>query len=158
MTSNVRIRIVRDGAELEAEGTEEFVREMLERFEGTGISTESKASKSESPSRVISESSKRLSAREFVQKFGAKRHADRIVAFGYYLEKYLDKKEFTAADINNLYYEAKLETSNTSQGIINGIKCGLLMEAPGQKKGAAKKRYTLTQTGEEFVEKKLLNS
>ena len=158
MTSNVRIRIVRDGAEFEAEGTEEFVRDMLRRFEGEADSNESKTSNSESSENILSESSKRLSVREFLQKFGAKRHADRIVAFGYYLEKYLDKKEFTAADINNLYYEAKLETSNTSQGIINGIKRGLLMEAPGQKKRAGKKRYTLTQTGEEFVEKKLLKA
>lgn len=155
MTSTVRVRIVRGDIEFEAEGDEKFVKEMLNRFEEEPSALSGKPLTDTSKAAVAPIPGKRLSVREFVQKFGAKRHPDKVIAFGYYLEKYLEKKEFTAADINNLYYEAKLETSNTSQAMIGNIKRGLLMEAGGQKKGAGKKRYTLTHTGEEFVEKRL---
>lgn len=155
MTSTVRIRIVRGDIEFEAEGDEKFVKEMLSRFENVTSIPSGDTLADTSQSAVAPVSGKRLSVREFVQKFGAKRHADKIIAFGYYLEKFLGKIEFTAADINNLYYEAKLETSNTSQAMIGNIRRGLLMEAAGQKKGAGKKRYTLTHSGEQFVEKRL---
>jgi predicted transcriptional regulator len=74
-----------------------------------------------------------------------------VVAFGYYLEKYSGATEFSPADINRCYYDAKMDTSNTSQMIIRNIRRGYVMQAkPGNSKGR-KKSYTLTNTGEQFV-------
>lgn len=153
-----RLRIVRGDAQFEAEGDRDFVLEMLHRFEDSGLFGPRKArdeAKEKHPEKPAGTPQKPISVREFIQRVGAKRHADKVLAFAYYLEKYVGKSEFTAADINNLYYEAKLDTSNTSQAIINNIRRGYMMDAPGQKKKAAKKRYMLTQTGEEHVEAKL---
>jgi predicted transcriptional regulator len=75
------------------------------------------------------------------------------VGFAYYLENYNGVSEFTPADVNNCYYEAKMEASNTSQMIIQNIKRGFVMEAKkGEKAG---RRYTLTASGEHFVRQKL---
>lgn len=153
-----RLRTVRGDAQFEVEGDKDFVLEMLQRFEDSGFLGTRKARvepKDERPKEPEAPRQKPIAVREFIQRVGAKRHADKVLAFAYYLEKYGGKSQFTAADINNLYYEAKLDTSNTSQAIINNIKRGYMMEAPGQKKRAGKKRYMLTQTGEEQVEAKL---
>jgi hypothetical protein len=97
---------------------------------------------------------KLLSIREFIQQLDLKKHTDITLAFGYYLERYTGASQFTPADINNCYYEAKMETSNTSQMIVQNIKRGYMM--PSKKKGEeGKNRYTLTSTGEKFMESKL---
>jgi hypothetical protein len=86
-----------------------------------------------------------------------KKHTDISLAFGFYLEKHQGVSEFSPADINNCYYEAKLEPSNTSQMIIYNIKRGFLMAAKKAKddKGKKGKGYTLTRSGEQFIESKL---
>jgi hypothetical protein len=89
------------------------------------------------------------SPREFIDRYGLKRHVDIVLAFGYFLEKVRGLKGFTGADINTCYYEAKVEPSNTSQMIINNIKKGLIMQS---KRQGSKTNYTLTRTGEELVE------
>ena len=156
MASQFRIRLVTKDIELEAEGDRPFVLEMLERFSvGTPNNLSGTAGAAgDAKARDIADTTKGLSAREFIQKLGFKRHTDRVAAFGYYLEHHSGKPEFTPADINNLYYEAKMETSNTSQAIIQNIKRSHLMEAKTEK-NSKKKRYTLTQTGEQFIENKL---
>lgn len=158
MEKNYRIRIVRDGVEFEAEGDRKFVVEMLDRFESKSLEPASKKSGSKTE-RTLTKPAKAVSVREFIQKAEVKRHTDKVMAFGYYLEKYSDLKEFTPADINNCYYEAKMETSNTSQIIIQNIKRGYMMEAkqPKSAKGAkgARKKYTLTHSGEEFILNKI---
>ena len=156
MTSNTRVRIVQGTSEFEVEGDEKFVREMLKRYEQRSLDGDAKGKTAGSEDGISpSDLPKASSPREFLQRTQAKRHADRVLAYGYYLEKYLGKPEFTAADINHLYYESKLVPSNTSQAIINQIKKGNLMEAAGQKKGAGKKRYRLTHSGETFIENRL---
>ena len=89
-----------------------------------------------------------------MRQFGFKKHTDRVLAFGYYLENHSGRPEFTPADINNLYYEAKMEPSNTSQALIQNIKRGFIMEAKKarDKKGGAK-TYTLTASGEAHLKK-----
>ena len=95
-----------------------------------------------------------MSIREFIQQIDLKKHTDITVAFGYYLERVTGVSEFTPADINTCYYEAKLESSNTSQMIIQNIRRGYIM--PSKKKGEkGKNRYTLTSSGEKFIETRL---
>jgi len=59
--------------------------------------------------------------------------------------------------VNTCYYEAKMETSNTSQMIIQNIRRGLLMEARrrNQENKATRKVFMLTRSGEEYLQKAL---
>ena len=160
-TKIYRLKVAREGNEFEAEGDKAFVLEMLKRFApqlDAESHTPAKAHAEKGPGRKTSPAptarGKTLSIREFVQQLGLKRHTDIALAFGYYLEKFTGVHEFTPADINNCYYEAKLESSNTSQMIIQNIKAGRMM--PSKKKGEkGKNRYTLTASGETFIESKL---
>lgn len=150
MAESVRVRILRDGQELEVEGDREFVREILDRFEQPAAPNQL-VPPGDPP--IDQEVSKTLSVREFVQRLGVKRHIDKVAAFGYYLEHHSGQTEFTSSDINNCYYEAKMDSSNTSQAIIQNIKRGYVMETKGGSKG--KKKYMLTQSGEAFVSERL---
>ena len=154
-----RLRIGGDGKEFEAEGDKAFVLAMAKQYgpQATPPSPPGKPGKPGKPEKPIplaqQPSGKGLSLREFIQQLNFKKQTDIVVAFGYYLEKYRGNADFSAADINNCYYEAKLETSNTSQMISNGIKSGRLM--PSRAKGEkGRKRFTLTDSGETFVTSK----
>jgi hypothetical protein len=156
-----RIRIARGELQFEAEGDKAFVLAMLKNFEGrtSGPGESPGKGKGKTPKSVttgaeVLTSSKAVSVGEFIRQFGFKKHTDRVLAFGYYLEQHSGLQEFTPADINNLYYEAKMEPSNTSQAIILNIKRGFVMEAKRapKKKGGAK-TYTLTASGEAHLKK-----
>lgn len=154
-----RIKIVKPDFELEAEGDNAFVMEMINRFEGgapafsASPKTGRKRPVKDAPKTSVE--TKPLSVGEFIRQVGAKKHTETVLAFGYYLEKYADVKEFTAADINSCYYDAKMESSNTSQMMINNIRTRRLMEAKKKKGEKGRKAYVLTRTGEDYVEKKL---
>jgi DNA-binding PadR family transcriptional regulator len=62
--------------------------------------------------------------------------------------------------VNTCYYEAKMESSNTSQMIIHNIRRGLLMEAKkrSQEGKSSRKVFTLTRSGEEYLQKALTSS
>ena len=162
-TKIYRLKVAREGYEFEAEGDKPFVLEMLNRFApqpATDAPPPTKLQVEKGQGRKAPPAPSRgktLSIREFVQQLSLKRHTDIALAFGYYLEKFAGISEFTPADINNCYYEAKLESSNTSQMIIQNIKAGRMM--PSKKKGEkGKNRYTVTASGEAFIESKLARS
>jgi len=155
-----RIRLVREGFEFEAEGDRAFVHEMIQRF----ASGARQPASSDEEGRVdpafegiappLLPPSKAISIREFLGQLAFQKHTDFVVAFGYYLEKYAGHSGFAPADLNSLYYEAKLDTSNTSQMIILNIKRGYLMEAKKTENGG-RKQYILTNSGEKFIEDRL---
>jgi hypothetical protein len=154
-----RLKLLQEGREFEAEGDKAFVLEMLKLYgpesqpRGTEpVAGDKKLRKGQAL--VKPTTGKSLSIREFIQRLDLTKHTDITLAFGYYLEKHQGVTEFTSADINNCYYEAKLESSNTSQMIVQNIKRGFLMSS--KNKGETdKNRYTLTRTGEKYVETKL---
>jgi hypothetical protein len=162
MANQYRLKIVRGDQEFEVEGDKVFVQKMADRFAlefgHTPIRTAG-AGKARGPATEAakgSKTAKQLSVREFIQKLNLKKHTDIALAFGFFLEHSLGKASFTPADINNLYYEAKLEPSNTSQACILNIRRSFMMES--KKAGAqagGRKSYTLTQSGDAFIEKKL---
>jgi len=163
-TKTYRIKIAREGHEFEAEGDKIFVLDMLKRYwpqaEREAIALSQSAAskeKSQKPTTSTGPKGKMLSVREFIQQLSLKKHTDITLAFSYYLEKYTGVSEFTPADINNCYYEAKLESSNTSQMIIQNVKRGRLMASKkhGEK---GRNRYTVTASGEKFIESKLPRS
>lgn len=154
-----RVKIVHAGQEFEAEGDKGFVLEMLERFDRpTALEGKREKAVSDIGDDVAQSppASKGISLREFIRRLGLKKHTDILVAFAYYLEKYAGVAEFTPADIKNCYYEAKMETSNTSQMIIQNVKRGFVM--PAKTGGGGRSRYTVTASGEHFIEQKLGNS
>lgn len=161
MPITCRIKIVRGDSQFEAEGDKKFVLDMLAKhLTETAVpaanrelpSRQTKAPPPPSPVFPVT-TGKKVSAGEFIRQLGFKKHTDIVLAFGYYLEKISGLTSFTPADINTCYYEAKLESSNTSQMIIQNIRASRMMPA---KKGTDKSRkaYILTRTGEEFLEKK----
>jgi hypothetical protein len=156
-----RLKIVQEGREFEAEGDKAFVFDMLKRFGPTappsaGAAADQTGQKTSKKRAALDRSSmgKSISIREFIQQLDLTKHTDITLAFGYYLEKYQGVGAFSAADVNNCYYEAKLEASNTSQMIIQNIKRGLLM-ASRKTDEKKRNRYTLTRSGEQFIESKL---
>jgi hypothetical protein len=153
-----RVRIARGDEQFEAEGDKSFVLDMLRRFQsGGGSSALTKVSVGKDATAATAAklaSSKSIAVGEFIRQFAFKKHTDRVLAFGYYLEQHSGMESFTPADINNLYYQAKLEPSNTSQAIAQNIRRGFIMEAKkgtGKVKGGSK--YTLTSTGEAHLKK-----
>lgn len=152
---NYRIKLVRGNQEFEVEGDKEFVLEMIEKFEtfvNKPVPTTTKVELEEGEKFVShsADSTKPVSIGEFIRMAGFKKHTDIVLAFGYYLETYNGLQEFTPADINNCYYEAKMESSNTSQMIIYNIKKGYFMPTKG-----GNKNYTLTQSGIDYVKQNL---
>jgi hypothetical protein len=159
MPANYRIKLVRGDNHIEIEGDKTFVLEMLSTYWVSG----QLSGKSQSPrasvgfddqNRASGAHPKKLSASEFIRQLGFKRHTDMVLAFGYYLEKHAGSKSFTAADINNCYYEAKLESSNTSQMIIQNVKGGRMMPAKSGDTKSRRTSFVLTRSGEEFIEKR----
>jgi hypothetical protein len=157
-----RIKIARGDIHFEVEGDKKFVLEMLAKYgDMTTLSPHPRETLSRTgktpPPPLIPSTSKKLSLGEFIRQLGYKKHTEMVLAFGYFLEKVSGLASFTAADINTCYYEAKLESSNTSQMIIQNIRSGRMMPAK-KGKDKEKKAYVLTRSGEEFIEKKLPKS
>lgn len=153
--SNYRIKIIKEGLELEVEGDKKFVLDILNRYDkpseqtkGTGKQTRTKEALTDDIGNT-----KSLSAGEFIRKTGFKKAVDVVLAFAYYLEKHNGLTSFAPTDINTCYYEAKMESSNTSQYIIYLIRKGYMM--PDKKIGKGKKKYTLTTTGIDYIEKRI---
>jgi hypothetical protein len=159
MSATYRLKLVRGDSQFEAEGDKKFVLDMLSKhWMASSVPIPPRDApapqpKSTSATALPISAGKKMSAGEFIRQLGFKKHTDIVLAFGYFLEKMSGLTSFTAADINACYYEAKLETSNTSQMIIQNMHTGRIMLA---KKATDKGRaaYVLTRTGEEFVEKK----
>lgn len=150
-----RFRLVRSGVEFEVEGDRQFVLDQISKFASTATTSSEAVKKHGQPLPSTSPESRKptdkaLSIREFIRTFEFKKHTDFVLAFGYYLEKHAGQESFTPADVNALYYEAKLESSNTSQMLINLIKRGHIMEAKNSE--GSRKRFLLTKSGEEYIE------
>ncbi len=154
--ASYRFRLVRNGVEFEAEGDREFVLDMITQYGHPASGSAPRIQENDIGATRLQPSigDKGLSVREFLRSFEIKKHTDYVLAFGYYLEKYTGQQDFTPADINKMYYEAKLESSNTSQMVIQNIKRGFVMEKKGSEGG--RKRYLLTSSGEKYIEKKLV--
>lgn len=156
-----RFRLAREGVEFEVEGDRQFVLDLISKFAHGGLvdaklKQESTARLGTPAKAAVKPSDKALSVREFIRTFDLSKHTDYVLAFGYYLEKHSGAKSFTPADINSLYYEAKLESSNTSQMLIQNIKRGFVMEEKNSDGG--RKRYLLTSSGEKYIEQKRTTS
>ena len=154
-----RIKVSRGESQFEFEGDKKFVLEMLQKYgEEPAIhartsEVEQSSAKSRPKVTAPTTGTKKMSVGEFVRQLGVKKHTDKVLAFGYFLEKHAGATSFTPSDINACYYEAKLDSSNTSQMIVYNIRRGFMMVAKSKDAKRGKKSYTLTHSGESHVEK-----
>jgi predicted transcriptional regulator len=153
-----RIKIIKEQNELELEGSVDFIERMLKKYEKNVFSYNIPASGIPSSENfgtpTITQSKpagKSLSVAEFIRTLGLKKHTDIVLAFAYYVEEYNGVKAFTPADINNCYYESKMDSSNTSQMLIQLTRRGHIMLAKQSGENKGKKAYTITNTGIDFI-------
>ena len=94
---------------------------------------------------------KKLSVKEFLRSKKPTSDVKKILAIGYYLEKYEGMSLFNVNDVNNGFRAGKEPIPSNTQAFINqNIKNGHIMECPEKKD--KKKAYVLTNSGEEYVE------
>jgi hypothetical protein len=92
---------------------------------------------------------------EFLERLPNKTHQEKILAFGYFLEKNRDTVSFGVKEINDCYDEVKDAKSNTAQYFALLVKSGLIMRAKVQPTGGPT-QYVLTRKGERAIEEALL--
>ena len=97
---------------------------------------------------------KKISIREFILQKKPKTATQKVLLIGYYLEHFEKIECFTVKDIENGLRQAKEHAGKNISDLINkNIKRGYVMECK-EKKGRLK-TFTLTNSGEEFVENEL---
>lgn len=97
---------------------------------------------------------KDLSARELMLQKRPKNDVEKALVFGYYLEHYRNVSSFNRSDLEELFREAKeIVPSNINDKVNKNVEKGFIMEAKENREEL--KSWTLTSTGERFVENEL---
>lgn len=97
---------------------------------------------------------KELSIKEFFLQKKPKSDPEKTLLVGYFLEHYRGASAFNSRDLTEAFREAKEKfPSNISRTINDLIKRGYVMETKDKKEGL--KSWTLTSSGERFVENEL---
>jgi hypothetical protein len=165
---NFHYRIKFGDIEVEASGSEEFVKEIrafseellsssLLKLRTLGAVTPTSTTKIESedssPKEVRplgnDESLKDESLPEFLERLPSRTHQEKILAFGYYLEKVKSMASFGVKEINDCYDMVKEAKSNSAQYMVLLIKSGLIMKKGAGAGGAS--QYVLTRKGENII-------
>ncbi len=165
---NFHYRIKFGEIEIEASGTEEFVKEIKaysdELVKNSSIKSktigaisptassriETSEPTKEARPRITDESIKEESLAEFLEQLPSKTHQEKILAFGYYLEKNRNISSFGIKEINDCYDEVKEAKSNTAQYFALLVKSGLIMKSKNIGSGGSS-QYTLTRKGENSI-------
>lgn len=94
---------------------------------------------------------KRESIKEFILSKRPEGEVQKTLVIGYYLEKYAGMTMFNVDDLEKGFMEAKEKIpENINLKVIKNIEKGHMMELSEKKD--SKKAWTLTNTGEKFVE------
>ena len=112
------------------------------------ITTVETTKPSETPSGEIV--GKDESIAEFLERLPNKTHQDKILAFGYFLEKHRNADSFSVKEISDCYDEVKEAKSNTAAYFTLLVKSGLIMKAKNQPPGNPT-QYVLTRKGETTI-------
>lgn len=97
---------------------------------------------------------KEFSIKEFILQKHATSDLAKTLVVGYYLEHHRNVTPFVAKDLEGLFIEAKEPIpTNINDAVNKNIERGHIMEAKDKKDG--KKAWTLTATGDRFVENDL---
>jgi hypothetical protein len=101
-----------------------------------------------------SELKKPLSVKEFILQKQPRGDVQKTLVLGYHLEHYRSISPFNVDDLEKLFREAKEAVpKNINDKVYLNIEKGFMMEAEGKKD--KKKAWTLTVTGEKYVDNTL---
>jgi hypothetical protein len=101
---------------------------------------------------------KLLSIKEFLLKCTYKDEIQKTLLICYYLEKYLNKERVNIKDIEEGFKQAKEPSpDNINYKVYMIVKKGYMMEDMDTSSEAKIKHWTLTNSGEKFVDEKLSN-
>ena len=150
---NVTMRVRIGESEIEVTGPSDFVEKKIAEFlkkqaSGFTITGSGKVSipKTTEASKVLSP---KMSIAQFFKKTSARSDIDRVLAAGYFLEKFKNQDNFTASEISDTIREAKIPPPRNTHDVINkNIKKGFIMPY-GDKDG--KMAFVLTSDGEETI-------
>jgi len=148
LESNYSIKYRKGELEIEVHGDKSFVESKFKELFEAKLEAVSK--KAEVKVETIPEGKKEMSLAEFLNSKQPKAHGDKILVFGYYLEKQKGYGSFNRDDIEKCYIDSKTpKTTNIGVYISQLISGGYIM--PVEKKDN-KKAWQLTTSGETYVE------
>lgn len=154
-TADVTMRVRIGESEIEVTGPSDFVEkkiaEFVEKHKLGLVSPSGSLPKSSisSGGETTQKFPKGMSAAQFFKKISPKTDLDRVLAAGYFIEKFKNQDNFTSSEIKETIREAKTPPPpNTSDSINKNIKKGYIMPS-GDKDG--KMAFVLTSDGEEMI-------
>lgn len=155
--ASVTMRVRVGEGELEVTGPSDFVEKKIAEFleQQKSIPAASAAKSLPYVGQTSPKSVKGISLAQFFKKAAPKSDVVRILAAGYFLEKYKNEEKFTAAEVAQTIRSSKTPPpKNSSDCVSKNIRKGYMM-ASGDKEG--KMAFVLTTDGEEAIEA-LLNA
>lgn len=154
-TANVTMRVRIGESEIEVTGPRDFaekkIAEFLEKQKGGSVLPSAGSTKgtARTTTEVAQRIGKEISVAQFFKKISPKTDIDRVLAAGYFLEKFKNQESFTASEILEAVRGAKISPpSNTNDSINKNIKKGYMMPS-GDREG--KRAFVLTSDGEETL-------
>jgi hypothetical protein len=97
------------------------------------------------------QTAKGISVKEFILDKKPSGDPNKTVTIGFYLERHRKVSPFTIKDLEQLFREAREPVPTNLNDVVNqNISKGFMMETETKKDG--RKAWTLTATGEKFVE------
>ena len=145
------IKYKKGDLEIKVQGDKAFVEEKFKELLDMKPEIVQKETHVPPPEQSLSEGDKKISLAEFLGTKNPKSHGDKILTFGYFLEKNRGYSAFNLNDIEACYKEARLpKTKNFSPYITQLIRGGYLVDAEEKKDN--KKAWELTAGGLKYVE------
>jgi len=157
---SVTIRVRIGDNELEVTGPSDFVEKKIAEFREQQRVTSTEVTK-QSPHKYRAQElmellnpAKEMSVAQFFKKVTPKSDVDRVLAAGFFLEKFKKAENFTASEVSGIIrHGAKTQPpQNPNEAVNKNIRKGYMMAA-GDKDG--KMAFVLTSDGEEAIEKLL---
>jgi hypothetical protein len=154
-TVNVTMRVRIGETEIEVTGPSDFVEkkiaEFLEKAKQAPFPPSARSERGIIPETGVTAQTggKAMSTAQFFRKTSPKTDVDRVLAAGYFLEKFKNQDSFSASEIWNVVRGAKISPPhNTNDAINRNIKKGYMMPS-GDKDG--KMAFVLTTDGEDVI-------
>jgi len=151
LETHYSIKYKKGDLEIEVQGDKAFVEGKFKELFESKQEMLQEVKHSSSSIQLTNEVGKKTSLAEFVKSKNPKGHDDKILVFGYFVEKYEKSSSFNVDDIKRCYQQAKIPpTKNIPSYTALLIKEGYIMDAAEKKDN--KKAWILTNSGVEFVE------
>ena len=152
------IKYKKGDLEIEVQGDRTFVEEKFKELLGIKLSAvPQKESIISSETSVLpssepkGETGKRMSLSEFMNTKNPKGHDDKILVFGYYIEKFEKSISVNVDDIKKCYQQAKIPPTKNIPTYTSMLERKGYIMASEEKKDN-KKAWQLTQSGEKYIE------